>query len=192
MARLRKMISEEDISKNSSVKISGTINRIKANERKYTIYLVIIFMFLFTIVGYFTLKFNVDDYNKDLKKDSITLNSDIVTLSEEDRLSDLDGLKSKSYKITIESGIEEATRYRIRLVKDDTLTDMCGCLEEIKPSDLRVSFDGDIVTYNNFDDIVIDTGKIRVHEVRTTYVKIWLSEDATTHFHGRFILEKTN
>ena len=49
MARPRKKIKQADISKNSSIKISGVINKIKANERRYTISLAIIFMGLFIL-----------------------------------------------------------------------------------------------------------------------------------------------
>ena len=61
MARPRKKLKQADISKNSSIKISGVINKIKANERRYTASLVIIFMALFMVIGYFTLKLNIKE-----------------------------------------------------------------------------------------------------------------------------------
>ena len=191
MARPRKKILQKDISRNSSIKITGTINKIKANERKYTICLVIIFMTLFTVIGYFTLKINVTKYDEYLKRGSITLYSKVVALDEKQVFSDQDGLKTDDYSITIYNGIEKEVRYRILLRKDETLTNLCDCRDvEIKPNNLRLSFDGDIVTYNSFDDIVIDTGVLSEYEDKTIKVKVWLSKDTNTHFHGRFILER--
>ena len=191
MARPRKKILQKDISRNSSIKITGTINKIKANERKYTICLVIIFMTLFTVIGYFTLKINVTKYDEYLKRGSITLYSKVVALDETQVLNNQDGLKTEDYSITIYNGIEKEVRYRILLRKDETLTNLCDCRDvEIQPNNLRISFDGDVVTYNSFDDIVIDTGVLSEYEDKTIKVKVWLSEDTNTHFHGRFILER--
>lgn len=191
MARPRKMITEADISKNSSIKITGTINKIKANERKYTIYLVIIFMILFILIGYFTLSVNLDKYNEQLKKESITLKSKTLVLDEDDVLSDQDGLNTKNHVITLHNGTKEKVKYKILLQKDETLTSLCDCGDDlIKASDLRLSFVDDIVTYNNFEDMIIDIGEIKANETKNIKIKVWLSEDTNTHFHGRFILEK--
>ena len=128
-----------------------------------------------------------------LKKGSITLYSKVVALDETQVLNDQDGLKTEDYSITIYNGIEKEVRYRILLRKDETLTNLCDCRDvEIKPNNLRISFDGDVVTYNSFDDIVIDTGVLSEYEDKTIKVKVWLSEATNTHFHGRFILERVD
>lgn len=190
MARPRKKLKQADISRNSSIKISGVINKIKANERRYTISLVIIFMALFMVVGFFTLKLNVKKYDEYLEKGVLSLYSKLVVLQEENILTDDDGLKSNSYYISIYNGIEKNVRYRILLKKDETLTSRCGCEGELKPSDLKFSFNDDVVTFDSFDDIVIDAGMIEKFENKTIEVKVWLSEEAKTHFHGRFIVER--
>lgn len=190
MARPRKKLKQADISRNSSIKISGVINKIKANERRYTISLVIIFMALFMVVGFFTLKLNVKKYDEYLEKGVLSLYSKLVVLQEENILTDDDGLKSNSYYISVYNGIEKNVRYRILLKKDDTLTSRCGCEGELKPSDLKFSFNDDVVTFDSFDDIVIDAGMIEKFENKTIEVKVWLSEEAKTHFHGRFIVER--
>lgn len=190
MARPRKKLKQADISRNSSIKISGVINKIKANERRYTISLVIIFMALFMVVGFFTLKLNVKKYDEYLEKGVLSLYSKLVVLQEENILTDDDGLKSNSYYISIYNGIEKNVRYRILLKKDETLTSRCGCEGELKPSDLKFSFNDDVVTFDSFDDIVIDAGIIEKFENKTIEVKVWLSEEAKTHFHGRFIVER--
>ena len=190
MARPRKKLKQADISRNSSIKISGVINKIKANERRYTISLVIIFMALFMVVGFFTLKLNVKKYDEYLEKGVLSLYSKLVVLQEENILTDDDGLKSNSYYISVYNGIEKNVRYRILLKKDETLTSRCGCEGELKPSDLKFSFNDDVVTFDSFDDIVIDAGMIEKFENKTIEVKVWLSEEAKTHFHGRFIVER--
>lgn len=190
MARPRKKLKQADISRNSSIKISGVINKIKANERRYTISLVIIFMALFMIVGFFTLKLNVKKYDEYLEKGVLFLHSKLVVLQEENILTDDVGLKSDSYYINVYNGIEKNVRYRILLKKDETLTSRCGCEGELKPSDLKFSFNDDVVTFDSFDDIVIDAGIIEKFENKTVEVKVWLSEEAKTHFHGRFIVER--
>lgn len=191
MARPRKMITEKDISKNSSIKISGTINRIKANERKYTLCLSIIFMFLFVVIGYFTLRINVGDNNAYLRNNSLTINSKLVTLSEDDILSEQDGLNTEDYVLTLYNGMDKDVKYRVLLVKDETLTNLCDCRdEEFDVKSLRLSFIGDIVTYSSLENILIDTGELKEKETKKIKVKVWLNEEANTHFHGRFVLER--
>lgn len=190
MARPRKKLKQADISRNSSIKISGVINKIKANERRYTISLVIIFMALFMVIGFFTLKLNIKKYDDYLEKGVLSLYSKLVVLQEENILTDDVGLKSNSYYISVYNGIEKNIRYRILLKKDETLTSRCGCEGELKPSDLKFSFNDDVVTFDSFDDIVIDAGILEKFENKTVEVKVWLSEEAKTHFHGRFIVER--
>ena len=190
MARPRKKLKQADISKNSSIKISGVINKIKANERRYTISLVIIFMGIFIVVGFFTLRLNVKQYDEYLEKGVLSLYSKVVVLQEDDMLSDEDGIKTESYYISVYNGLESTVRYRILLVQDETLTSSCGCSGDIKPTDIKFSFGGDVVTFDSFEEMVIDSGKLEKFENQNSKVKVWLSEDATTHFHGRFIVEK--
>lgn len=189
MARPRKKIKQSDISKNSSIKISGVINKIKANERRYTISLAIIFMGLFIVIGFFTLKMNVKEYDEYLKKGTLSSYSKIVALQDDNKFTDDEGIKSESYYINVYNGFDSTVRYRILLVKDETLTNTCGCEGELKPNDLKFSFDGDVVTFDSFDDMVIDSGILEKFENDKVEVKVWLSEEATTHFHGRFIVE---
>ncbi len=192
MARPRKLLKQKDISKNSSIKISGVINKIKTNERRYTLCLVIIFLVLFMFIGYFTLKFNVKEYDEYLKKGVLSLYSKMVVLDEDNILNDQAGIESESYYINVYNGIEETVKYRIKLVKDETLTSNCGCENTIKASDIKFSFNGDVVTFDNLDEMVIDSGKLYKFENSRIEVKVWLSEEATTHFHGRFIVERMN
>lgn len=190
MVRPRKKLKQADISKNSSIKISGVINRIKANERKYTICLAIIFMGIFIVVGFFTLKLNIKQYDEYLEKDVLSLYSKMVLLNEDDKLSDDEGLKKDSYYINVYNGIEGKVRYRILLKKDETLTSNCGCSGDLKPTDIKFSFSGgDVVTFDSFDDMVIDSGILEKFDNDRVEVKVWLSEEATTHFHGKFIVE---
>lgn len=192
MARPRKKLKQADINRNSSIKISGVINKIKANERRYTASLVIIFMALFTVIGYFTLKLNIKEYDEYLEKGVLSLYSKMVTLQEENILSDEDGLKSESFYISVYNGIESDVRYRILLKKDETLTTNCGCEGELKPTDIKFSFNGDVVVFDSFDDMVIDSGIIKKFENNSISVKLWLSEEAKTHFHGKFIIERVD
>ena len=53
-------LKAEDINKNTGKDISHTISKIQANERKYTIILIIFFVSLFFVVGYFSLRVNTD------------------------------------------------------------------------------------------------------------------------------------
>ena len=133
MARPRKKIKQADISKNSSIKISGVINKIKANERRYTISLAIIFMGLFIVIGFFTLKMNVKEYDEYLKKGTLSSYSKIVALQDDNKFTDDEGIKSESYYINVYNGLDSTVRYRILLVKDETLTNTCGCEGELKP-----------------------------------------------------------
>ena len=190
MARPRKKLKQADISKNSSIKISGVINKIKANERRYTISLAIIFMGLFIVIGFFTLKMNIKKYDDYLEKGTLSLYSKVVVLQDDDKLPDSEGIKTDSFYLNLYNGLESSVRYRILLVKDETLTSTCGCSGELKPSDIKFSFSGDAVTFDSFDNMVIDSGILEKFENDKVEVKVWLSEEATTHFHGRFVVEK--
>lgn len=194
MARPRKKLTQADISRNSSIKITGTINKIKANERKYTTYLVITFMFLFMVIGYFTLKVNTDKHDEYFNKDSLSMYSKVITLNEKDVLSDEDGLKQKGHSLNLYSGIKGNVKYRILIKKDDTLTGLCDCSENlVEAKNIKCSINGsEIITFTDINNMVIDSGMMQENESKAMNIKLWLNEGTNTHFHGKFILERVD
>ena len=54
MASVKK--KKPDIKKRTNTKMSKSVKKIKDNENKYTFLLVLFFMLLFIVIGYFTLR----------------------------------------------------------------------------------------------------------------------------------------
>ena len=103
MAKLKKL-SSNDINKNSSVQVSHSINKIKENELKYTIILVIIFMVVFAFAGYISLRVSNDYINdKVFYNYNLAFSTNSVTLTNRNILSDENGLKSKGVNYTIKN-----------------------------------------------------------------------------------------
>ena len=106
MARPRKKLQQSDINRNTSVEVSHTIKKIKENERKYTIVLVIIFMSIFSIIGYKLFSVdsnilfnNVSAYSK--YNSYFSISSEVLTLTNKDIYSDDLGIKTEKDSINI-------------------------------------------------------------------------------------------
>ena len=100
MARKRtKKLNIHDIHKNNDVEVSHAIQKIKENERKYTAILVLIFMSIFVVLGYFSLRVNYHylSENNYLPVNSYSTAGEVITLTTDNILSDQEGLLSLPY-----------------------------------------------------------------------------------------------
>lgn len=196
MAR-KKRLKKSDINKNNSIEISGSINRLKSQESKYTLFLVIFFMIIFCIIGYNTLSFNdkVMIYGKsdDISTDYVSSKSELVTLTENNVLSDEAGLLSKNINVEIENGSDFELNYRIIFKQDDNIVLSCGCLDKkIDSSLIKFSIDGEKIQQLN-GEMVITEGSLEPSKNIVIPVKMWVSEEVSNkdlHFHGHFVLEE--
>lgn len=193
----KKKLKKSDINKNNSIEISGSINKLKSQEAKYTLFLVMFFMIIFCIIGYNTLSFNdkVMIYGKsnDTSDDYISSKSELVTLTENNVLSDEAGLLSKNINVEIENGSDFELNYRIVFKQDDNIVLSCGCLDKKMDSSLiKFSIDGEKIQQLD-GEMVITEGRLEPSKNIVIPVKMWVSEEASNkdlHFHGHFVLEE--
>ena len=116
----KKKLKEKDINKNNFTEKKHTINKIKKQETKYTVFLVIFFMVLFSIIGYNILVFNDKDLEnivleKDETLENLTFTSPSITLNENDILDDDKGLEKKPYRLRIENNKSTKVKYTVFL-----------------------------------------------------------------------------
>ena len=191
MAKTKKKLKQTDINRNTSIEVSHTIRKIKENERKYTVILVIFFMIILSVVGYHFLTVDNSVIYSDIKTASnnnsyISLSSSNITLTSDDVLSDSLGLKSNKYKIHISNNTNKIKQYKIYLVSSDC---KCGNSSFDKNS-IHYSVDGknvDLLT----DDLFVE-GILKKKEEKDIIYRIWIDDNVVNkdlHYHGYFILK---
>ena len=173
---------------------------LKEHEKKYTIILVIIFVFAILFTGYCILSID----NKELNNISETINyrySSLsssyqkVTLTDKNKLTDKEGLNSNKLSIHIENTTDSEYDYKIVLKKDKTATKMCGCEKNTEDYKyIRYSLNGkDILKLDK--DMVIYKGSLKNDEKEDIIISIWLDKNLNIneyHYHGYFSIERIN
>jgi len=172
---------------------------IKEHEKKYTIALVILFVFLILFTGYCILSID----NKELKNinksinyrySSLSSTYQTVTLTNKNILNDKIGLDSNKYTIHIENTTNEKYDYKIVLKKDSRVTKTCGCINHTDDYRyIKYSLDSKEILRLN-QNMVIYQGTLKKNEEKDILVNIWLDEmtDKNYHYHGYFSIEKIN
>lgn len=194
MATKKKKLKQANINRNTSVEVSHTIKKIKENERKYTIILVIFFMIIIGIVGYNVLTIDNNELYSDIKTASntssyLSLSSNNITLTNKNIMNDKDGLKSKKYAIHITNNTGKVKKYKVYFVSDDK--DNCKCGNKLfNKNNIRYSIDGDVLSLDN--DLFVE-GILRKNEKRNIIFNMWISDEFNSneelHFHGHFIIK---
>lgn len=185
-----------DINKNNSKDISHTINKIKENEWKYMMILVLFFMTLFFVIGYVSLKIKTlsfFDYMSDFNGAYVSLSSNVITLDENDKMSDIMGLNSNGIDLVFQNTINEDYNYKIILIEDFDLKNRCGCSSEgFNISDIRYSLDESTVKNLSGQNMLLTTGYLEMGKKDKINLKIWLDKNSQSlgHFHGRIFFEK--
>ena len=194
MARKRtKKLNIHDIHKNNDVEVSHAIQKIKENERKYTAILVLIFMCVFIIVGYFSLRVNYH-YSSDnnILVNSYSTSGDVITLTNQAVLSDKEGLLTIPYHYQFSNDYSKDINYQIVLVQDNDYSDICGC-DSFSTKNIRYSLDGKTIK-NLPDDGVIENGVLRKNSVRDLELYLWVSDSLAnnnSHYHAYLTIEKS-
>jgi len=189
-----KKLKINDINKNTSKEVAHSINKIKANERKYTIILVIFFMILFMLIGYFTLRVdnnNLTDNVSSIQSDIVLSSSKKVTLTTSDNIKD-------NYLVKIKNNSSETINYKLILVTDDTAVNSCGCTNRpLAYEYIKYSINKENISYiktNSNNEIVITTGSLKSGKLEKLKIDIWIDENIDTdidyHFHGYFKIER--
>ena len=197
MGRPIKKLQKSDINKNSSSQVSHTIRKIKENEAKYTAVLVLVFMALFCVIGFFTLRVNngflTDSVHQlDVADYGLSLSSSVVTLSASNVMSEEEGLQSNPYYLTVENRTMHDMNYKIVLVEDEDLYESCGC-QSIPLNQIHFSFEEEHSTIldesHTIGEAFLMSGKKKQYKVR-----IWLDSSYDSfleaHFHGHFVIER--
>lgn len=193
MAKLKKL-KLKDINRNSAIEKKYTINKIKRQELKYTIFLVVFFMLTFCFIGYKLLFINQDDLvlnenNNSIK--SLGFASSTVLLTKEDIFNDKDFLKSKNYLLQIDNYNRNDIEYQVLFREDYDAIKKCGCIN----SNNIIKYSIDNKTTNFLDNNkVIFKGKIKSNSSNEILVRVWFSKENKIndelHFHGEFELEQ--
>lgn len=201
MIRKKEKLKINDINKNSGKEVSHTINKIKENERKYTIILVIFFMVLFGVVGYYTLRVDnttLGDSLNEVVSDNLSSSSQIVILTKNNIKTDNEGLNGTDYTINITNNSLEIVNYKIKLVSDTRAVTNCNCADRLLPVNMiRYSLNNkniQILSLNSNNEMIITTGSIKSGKTKKLKINMWVSDtiDSTVdyHFHGYFKVEK--
>lgn len=185
-------LSAKDINKNTGANISYTINKIKANEKKYTSILVIIFMTLICVIAFLTFRIN-SRYTNYLTDFHISDSSELIYLDESNKVNDIEGLKSRVYNISFSNLTDEELNYKIIYVEDNDSKIKCGCnYKELTKNDLKYSLDGKTIKKIQTDELVLTTGVLKRYESDNINIRLWIDEnsDFIGHSHGYLTFEK--
>lgn len=173
---------------------------IKEHEKKYTIILVILFIIIFIFIGYCILSIDNKELNTlsktvNYKYSSISSSYQTVTLTEQDKLTDIEGLNSNKLSIHIENTTDTKYDYRIVLKKDKLNTRICGCNQiQDDYKYIKSSLNGkDILKLDK--DMVIYKDSLKKDESKDILINIWLDKSLNInnyHYHGYFSIEKIN
>ena len=195
MARKRtKKLNIHDIHKNNDVEVSHAIQKIKENERKYTAILVLIFMSIFVVLGYFSLRVNYHylSENNYLPVNSYSTAGEVITLTTDNILSDQEGLLSLPYHYQFSNDYSKDINYQIVLVQDKDYTNLCGC-DSFANNNIRYSLDGKTIKKLP-EDGVIENGVLRSNSVRDLSIYLWVDDSLSNnnlHYHAFLTIEKS-
>ena len=181
-------------------KVSATTKKIKKNEGKYTFLLVLFFILLFVVIGYFTLRVqegnNVPNTNnsKIASEFRITSSGEVITLTAKDILPDAKGLMKDGYVLNYKNESSENIKYRIRLVRDKDMEKECDCTNrQINYENIKYSLDGINIGTLTDSDMVLTEGVINSDNDATLNVKLWVDKNYNEkdhHFHGHLEIEE--
>ncbi len=191
---------KKHINKNSKNEKRHIINKMKKKEFKYTVCLVAFFMIVFAIVGYNVLYFDnkllLNDVNgiKDVR--NVSSSSPTILLTNDDVVSDSEGLISHVYTINVENKTSNLVKYHLNLVKDEDVTKLCNCSDKVfSNSQIKYSLNGkDVETFA--DDMLVKDIILSKNETDSISFRVWIDKNSVEnldtsdyHFHGHFALE---
>ncbi len=200
-----KKLKIEDIKKNPDIEKKHFIHKFIEHEHEIMLVTTALFMVLICAViyiGAITIE-NKDKveiyydgslkikYNVDLTEDA-----DVVTLGENNSVSDEGGVKA-DYMFTITNDSLTSVRYKVYLQEDEGMIDLDNCKDKlVNKSAIRYSFnEQDSNMLDNFidDGYLIKDGIIKSSKTKKYNLKIWIDKDSMedvnkSHFHGRIIV----
>ncbi len=177
----------------------NVIKEIKNHEKKYTIFLVVLFIFLILFTGYCILSIDNKKLTNNTKSINYRYNSlsssfQIITLTNKNIMDDISGLNTNKVLIHIENSTNKNYDYKIVLKKDKSTTKMCSCPEHNDDYKyIKYSINGKNVLKLD-SNYVIYKGTLKKDEKKDLLVNIWLDQSTNNdyHYHGYFKVEKIN
>ena len=108
------------------------ISEVREHENKYTIVLVVLFIFLILFGGYCILSIDNKELTTNTKSINYRYNSlsssfQTITLTNKNIMEDKIGLDSNKVSIHIENSTNKKYNYKIVLKRDSATTRVCGC-----------------------------------------------------------------
>ncbi len=199
--KMNKKLKINDINKNSNQDLGHTIRGIKANERKYTIILVCIFMIIFAIIGYFN--FRVDNNlltntDQSLYKNVLSASSMSVTLNNTYIKNDNIGKSDAPYIVSVNNNTCNDVNYKVELIRTDKENGLCKCGNKLLDvGNIKYSINGgdaSLLNTNSNGDIIVVTGTLKSGKSKSYDVRLWVSDEVSKsedyHFHGYFKVVK--
>ena len=173
---------------------------LKEHEKRYTTILVIVFVFVFLFVGYYILSIDNKELNKlnktvNYRYSSLSNSSQLVTLTNENILTDIEGLKTNKINIHLKNTTDNKYEYQIVLRKDEVQTRICGCEKNIEDYKyIKYSLNGkDVLKLDK--DMVVYKGSLKKDGENDISLSIWLDKTLDVvnyHYHGYFSIEEIN
>lgn len=202
----KKKLKQSDIKKYSSNQIDHVILKIKANERRYTIISVCIILFVFLICSYFVFSSIQKSFVKTTFKtgslvyefsDRETGIGDIIDLVDVKALSDIDGLKTETYKVTIFNDSDDTQIYEIFIIDDLEKIDYDGCSNIFTDRKyIKYSVNGNIPLFLGESDVAIITGELKAKTEIGYDINVFVGEDyslmESPHYHGKIVVKQKN
>ncbi len=189
-----------DINKNSNQDLGHTIRGIKANERKYTIILVCIFMIIFIIIGYFNFRVDNRLINTDqvLYRNVLSASSMSVTLNNTYIKNDNIGKNDNPYIVNVNNNTGSDINYKVELIRNEKENELCKCGNNLLDiNNIKYSIDGgdvSLLNTNGNGDTVVVTGTLKSGMSKSYDIRLWVSDDISKnedyHFHGYFKVVK--
>ena len=176
---------KREINKNSSSQLNHSILKIKANERKYTIILTTIFVAIFAILGYSTLTIDSTTLLNNVTNKKIysglSATGRTITLTNDNIMSDVDGLNSENYVFTINNDTYKDYNYKIVLSEDEFAKKQCECSNNISQGYIKYSIDGKTINmFTEDSEPILLKDYIEKGNNKTISVKIWLSDQLSS------------
>lgn len=177
----------------------SVIKEIKEHEKKYTIILVVLFIFLILFTSYCILsidnkKLTTNNKSINYRYNSLSSSFQMITLTDKNIMDDNNGLNSNKVSIHIDNSTNKKYDYKIVLKKDKSTTKACGCIEQSDDYKyIRYSINGkDVLKLDK--DYVLYKGTLNKDEEKDILINIWLDKSTNSdyHYHGYFNIEKIN
>ncbi len=202
----KKKLKQSDIKKYSSNQIDHVILKIKANERRYTIISVCIILFVFITCSYFVFSSIQKSHVKTTFKtgslyyefrDRETGIGDIIDLVDVKPVSDTDGLKTETYKVTIFNNSDDTQIYEIFIMDDleKVAYDECSDIFTERKY-IKYSVNGNTPLSLSESDVAIITGELKGKTEIGYDINVFVGTDDSLikapHYHGKIVVKQKN